>query len=118
MQDPRSSTTALPFAESMAASKIAEATEVTIYATGRSDPTGAIDPSSSAQRSLAESFVMRRLAPAMAKIEIHSIRLVSRAIDKTLATAGNTLVHIGKRCMDVGERAAARGNTSTPGAES
>lgn len=54
---------------------------------------------------LARSIVTRMLAPAMARIEIHSTQLVCMAVDKSLTAAGNIAVRLGAACLKAGERA-------------
>jgi hypothetical protein len=113
MNQSTNSTTTFPFAGSTVASKTINAAEDYRTAVATDGQPGALDSRSSG--SLAQSFVMRRLAPALARVEIYSKRAVCSAADKTFTAAGNTLVRLGEGCLDAGERAAARGNICTLG---
>jgi hypothetical protein len=72
MHDSSNKAATFPCAVNTVASKTIDAADDTKMAQATGDQAEDLDLSASAKDSLAQSFVMRRLAPALARIEIHS----------------------------------------------
>ena len=66
---------------------------------------------------LDQSFVMRKLALAMAIVEVGATLAACKVADKAVAATGQLLVRVGAACSGAGKRALSRHQASTTAAQ-